>query len=120
MNHDHTFCSDFGHDCPADCFRAEITAELFREKYNGPVSWANFRGSNECKLNIPKATTGVPELLKAILETLQSIDRKMDAPYYLREEYFAQYEPMNGSGLATKEKVIRRERVSGGGEGIID
>lgn len=26
MNHDYTFCNDFGPECPESCFRAEITA----------------------------------------------------------------------------------------------
>ena len=106
MNHDYTFCSDFGPECPESCFRAEITAELLREKYNGPISWANFKGTSECKMGEP--TTGVPELLKAILETLQSIDRKMDAPYYLSDEYIAYGDPKGMVGNATLQKVLHR------------
>lgn len=113
MNHDYTFCNDFGPECPENCFLAEITADLLREKYNGPVSWANFKGTSECKIEKP-TTTGVPELLKAILETLQSIDRKMDAPYYLSDEYIATIGQNGMVGNATLQKVLRRENGGGG------
>lgn len=115
MNHDYTFCSDFGPECPESCFRAEITADLLREKYNGPVSWANFKGTSECE--IPKPTTGVPELLKEILETLQSIDRKMDAPYYLTDEYVVYGDPNGMVGNLPLQKVLRRNIGGNGGNG---
>lgn len=113
MNHDYTFCNDFGPECPESCFRAEITAELLREKYNGPVSWANFKGTSECEIEKP-TTTGVPELLKAILETLQSIDRKMDAPYYLSDEYIATIGQNGMFENAALQKVLRRGNGGGG------
>lgn len=113
MNHDYTFCNDFGPECPESCFRAEITADLLREKYNGPVSWANFKGTAECEIE-KQPTTGVPELLKAILETLQSIDRKMDASYYLSDEYVAYGDPNVILGNPTLQKVLRRGTVGGG------
>ena len=114
MNHDYTFCNDFGPECPESCFRAEITAELLREKYNGPVSWANFKGTSECEIEKP-TTTGVPELLKAILETLQSIDRKMDAPYYLSDEYVAYGDPNGMGGHANLQKFLCRGNGGRGG-----
>ena len=44
MNHDYTYCLDYQDNCPQDCFRAELTAELTRELEAKPylkptVSW---------------------------------------------------------------------------------
>lgn len=54
MNTDYTFCFDYKEGvCPKDCFRAEITNELYHSNVHYPVSWANFKGTEECKLEKP-------------------------------------------------------------------
>lgn len=56
MNHDATHCADYVKSCPKTCYRAQLTAELYRIKmqYRLPVSWANFKGTEYC----PKTKKG--------------------------------------------------------------
>lgn len=52
MNHDATHCSDYTPDCPKECYRAELEADLMEkwEKFIGiPISYAHFRVTAECK-----------------------------------------------------------------------
>lgn len=52
MNHDYTHCLDYEPDkCPLSCFRAEVTRDLEKRKYEFigvPISWAHFKGTKEC------------------------------------------------------------------------
>ena len=53
FRHDYTYCADWHEDlCPPECFRAQITKELFDEpaevQKNLLISWANLYGSDEC------------------------------------------------------------------------
>lgn len=50
MNHDMTHCADYKASCPKSCFRAQVTEELKRIYYPLPVSWAHFKGTEECPL----------------------------------------------------------------------
>ena len=51
MNHDATHCADYAKTkCPKDCYRAMLTEDLKRRndlRYL-PISWARFRGTEEC------------------------------------------------------------------------
>ena len=55
MNHDYAHCADFTDGCPKKCFRAQLVRDL--QKYgklapygiNFPISWAHFKGTDECK-----------------------------------------------------------------------
>lgn len=53
MNHDATHCDDYQvNKCPKKCYRAQLTQDL-RERHDlffAPISWANFKGTNECPL----------------------------------------------------------------------
>lgn len=53
MNHDATHCADYdAAKCPADCYRAELTADLqarIGEYVGVPISYAAFAGTSECK-----------------------------------------------------------------------
>ena len=48
MNHDATHCFDYSPECPAKCYRAQLTEDLKQRDYELPVSWANFKGTREC------------------------------------------------------------------------
>ena len=54
MNHDATHCSDYRNGrCPKECYRAQLTQNLRDDPYRFlrlPVSWANFKGTNECPM----------------------------------------------------------------------
>ena len=61
MNRDTTHCYNYDKDCPKTCYRAQITEELvhgelrnLKEEVHFPVSWAIFRGSEECPLTTKK------------------------------------------------------------------
>ena len=54
MNHDCTHCLDWNENCPKECYRAQVTADLnnpnARARLLGiPLSWAGFAGTPECK-----------------------------------------------------------------------
>lgn len=69
--------------------------------------------NEECKGNVPKMTTGVPEMLMAICEILQRIEQKLDRDYYESEcmvvEKGADY------GHARPVKVYSPVHIGGGG-----
>lgn len=49
MNHDATHCLDWTQDCPNECYRAMITADLHSLRGHRIIaSWANFAGTEEC------------------------------------------------------------------------
>lgn len=54
MNHDAMHCADFlVAKCPKRCYRAQLTQDL-RERpdlHFVPISWANFKGTEECPLS---------------------------------------------------------------------
>ena len=56
MNHDATHCADYlVAKCPKRCYRAQLTQDLrkrlgFDLRYF-PISWAHFRGTEECPLS---------------------------------------------------------------------
>ena len=65
MNHDATHCTDYSKSrCPKSCYRAQLTQELFdnwsRFRFF-PVSWANFRRSEECPLRKEEKVTEIEE-----------------------------------------------------------
>ena len=47
MSHDYLHCADYCDNCPKDCFRAQITADLVNYPY--PVSMANLKYTSLCK-----------------------------------------------------------------------
>lgn len=51
MNHDNAHCMDFKHDCPKECYRAELTRDLMNraDLIGCPVAWMHFKGTFECK-----------------------------------------------------------------------
>ena len=55
MNHvGYTHCSDYTSNCPKECFRAELTRDLFDNSTLDMArlllySWAYFKGTDECK-----------------------------------------------------------------------
>ena len=53
MNHDATHCENYKKSkCPKSCYRAQLTQDL-RERpdlFFLPVSWANFKGPEECPM----------------------------------------------------------------------
>lgn len=55
MNHDATHCEDYRkYECPKSCYRAQLTQELRDNPYRFlrmPISWANFKGTEECPLS---------------------------------------------------------------------
>jgi len=59
FKHDYTHCIDYKKDeCPKECFRAEVTQELLDDKdFDFPVSWAHFRGTQECFVQTVNTTT---------------------------------------------------------------
>ena len=46
MDHDYAHCTDYSDRCPKKCFRGELVRDL--ENYKYPVSWVNFKGTEEC------------------------------------------------------------------------
>ena len=59
MNHDATHCADYTEGkCPSNCYRGQLTKELAerRKDFVGiPISYASFKGTNECEMvNRPK------------------------------------------------------------------
>ena len=49
MNHDATHCADYNRKlCPKKCYRAELTEELKHIHYLLPISYAHFKGTEEC------------------------------------------------------------------------
>ena len=52
MNHDATHCADYDKQCPKDCYRARLTAEVQKsvDFYGHLLSYAHFRGTQYCKL----------------------------------------------------------------------
>lgn len=49
MNHDATHCFDYNASvCPKTCYRAQLTEDLRRTKYDLPTSWALFKNTLEC------------------------------------------------------------------------
>lgn len=50
MNHDATHCLDYKEACSKVCYRARLTADLQqRGDLQGlPMSWAHFKGTDEC------------------------------------------------------------------------
>ena len=54
MNHDATHCDDYlKAKCPKKCYRAQLTQDLRENQYRlvyMPISWANFKGTDECPL----------------------------------------------------------------------
>ena len=55
MNHDATHCDDYSKSrCPKSCYRAQLTQDLRNNQYKLmrlPISWANFKGTDECPLS---------------------------------------------------------------------
>lgn len=52
MNHDATHCYDFCHECPFNCYRAELEVDLrsrWKEFVGVPLSYAHLYGTKECK-----------------------------------------------------------------------
>lgn len=52
MNHDATHCNNYSKDCPATCYRARLTKELYdnADKFKGMLfSFADLRGTDECE-----------------------------------------------------------------------
>ena len=58
MNHDATHCSDYKKSkCPKSCYRAQLTQELYDNwlRFRGlPMSWTNFKNTEECPKNETK------------------------------------------------------------------
>lgn len=56
MNHDMTHCADYRKSrCPALCYRARLTQELFERQARGdlaeiPMSFSHLRGTKFCPL----------------------------------------------------------------------
>lgn len=50
MNHDATHCFNHSSECPKTCYRAQLTEELKNIQYPLPVSWAMFKGTDECPI----------------------------------------------------------------------
>lgn len=50
MNHDATHCIDWNEECPKKCYRAMLTEEIKRIYYPLPISWASFKGTDECMI----------------------------------------------------------------------
>ena len=50
MNHDATHCFNHTSKCPKTCYRAQLTEELKNIQYPLPVSWAMFKGTDECPI----------------------------------------------------------------------
>lgn len=48
MNHDYAHCAGYDSNCPKSCFRAALTEDL--KNYHYPVSFMNFKGTEECPL----------------------------------------------------------------------
>ena len=57
MNHDATLCADYlVAKCPKRCYRAQLTQQDLRKRPDFdlrclPISWAHFRGTEECPLS---------------------------------------------------------------------
>ena len=52
MNHDYAHCLDCDSDCPYDCFRAQLVADLKCnniQPFANFVSWMHIKGTDECK-----------------------------------------------------------------------
>lgn len=57
VNHDATHCADYKkRKCPKNCYRAQLTEELWNSYYPLPTSWAYLKGTKECPL-----TNDVPD-----------------------------------------------------------
>lgn len=58
MNHDATHCCDYKKSkCPKSCYRAQLTQDLKDNRYRFvgiPLSWANFKGTDECPMREKK------------------------------------------------------------------
>lgn len=53
MNHDYAHCLDYQRGkCPNACFRARLTEDLKQrgDLRNMPMTWASFKGAEECQL----------------------------------------------------------------------
>lgn len=80
MTHDATHCADFKADCPMNCYRAQLTADLqvrWQEFIATPISWSHFDGTEECKkavisMTIPEAI----ERLRVMIEPGQDQNNK--------------------------------------------
>jgi hypothetical protein len=72
--------------------------------------------NEECKGNVSKATTGVPEMLMAICEMLQRIEQKLDRDYY-ESEWMVVDKSAHGYGNARPVKVYSPMHVTYGPQG---
>ena len=51
MNHDVSHCWNYDETtCQTDCYRAIVTKDLRDSKYPYPVSFSEFKGTDECPL----------------------------------------------------------------------
>lgn len=78
MNHDVTHCADYTEGkCPSNCYRGQLTKELAerRKDFVGiPISYASFKGTNECEMvNRPK--TEEMKMLDQLEEVLEKCDK---------------------------------------------
>ena len=55
MNHDNCHCLDYDEQtCPPKCYRAQLTKDLKDSGYPWPVSFASFKGTIYCMLEVEK------------------------------------------------------------------
>lgn len=114
METDYTYCSDWRETCPKSCFRAEITENLQkeREKHIGvPLSYACFRGTDECGLSHGDIIRGMTD--EELARLLYCIHRDARAVCYFGEQRRYMY-PCNGRDWL--EWVKRSGRYSWKGE----
>lgn len=60
MNHDATHCADYTKACPKSCYRAELTEDLRKriDLLGMPMSFAHFKGTDECPKYPRRADNG--------------------------------------------------------------
>ena len=54
MNHDYSHCLDYNKDCPRECFRGQLVRDLNRHPMLKNISFASFKGTDECELKEQK------------------------------------------------------------------